>query len=231
MDGDIKDILKECKAVKFGDFTLASGKKSRYYIDIKKAITRPKILRIICDLIVEKIKNYNLEPDYLSCVELGGVPIGVLVADRTDLPLIIVRKEAKDHGIKGRLIGDFEKGKTVLLLEDVTTTGSSVASAINALKDEGLHVETVITVVDRQEGAEETISGMGIILIPLTTARDILKDDPITRELKDIDAIKDIDKEILLTSNKESYQDGKERSKERYERLKDIKRREDNRNK
>lgn len=231
MDGDIKDILKECKAVKFGDFTLASGKKSRYYIDIKKAITRPKILRIICDLIVEKIKNYNLEPDYLSCVELGGVPIGVLVADRTDLPLIIVRKEAKDHGIKGRLIGDFEKGKTVLLLEDVTTTGSSVANAINALKDEGLHVETVITVVDRQEGAEETISGMGIILIPLTTARDILKDDPITRELKDIDAIKDIDKEILLTSNKESYQDGKERSKERYERLKDIKRREDNRNK
>lgn len=227
----IKDILKECKAVKFGDFTLSSGKKSRYYIDIKKAITRPKILRIICDLIVEKIKNYNLEPDYLSCVELGGVPIGVLVADRTDLPLIIVRKEAKDHGIKGRLIGDFEKGKTVLLLEDVTTTGSSVASAIKALKDEGLHVETIITVVDRQEGAEETISGMGIILIPLITARDILKDDPITNQLKDIDAIKDRDKEILLASNKESHQDGKERSKERYEKLREIKRREDNKNK
>ena len=174
----------------------------------------------------------NLEPDYLSCIELGGVPIGVLVADRTGLPLIIIRKEAKDHGIKGRLIGDFEKGKTVLLLEDVTTTGGSVANAIKALKDEGLHVETIITVVDRQEGAEETISGMGITLISLTTATDILRDDHITNHLKDIDAIKDRDKEILLmsnklTSNKESYED----DKKRYEELREIKRREDKKNK
>jgi orotate phosphoribosyltransferase len=189
MYGDIKQILKECGTIKFGDFTLASGKKSRYYIDVKKAVTKPRILRIICDHIVEKMKNHVIEPDYIACVELGGVPIGVLVADRTGLPLIIVRKETKDHGTKGRLIGDFEKGKTALLLEDVTTTGGSVSNAIKALRDKGLHVETIITVVDRQEGAEETISGMGIILIPLTTARDILRDDPIIKELKDIDAI------------------------------------------
>jgi orotate phosphoribosyltransferase len=199
---DIKEILKECGAIKFGDFTLTSGKYSRYYIDVRKAVTKPKTLRIICDHIVEKMKNYVIEPDYIACVELGGVPIGVLVADRTGLPLIIVRKEVKDHGVKGRLMG-FEKGKdpvgTVLLLEDVTTTGNSVSSTIKALKDEGLHVETVITVVDRQEGAEETISGMGIILIPLTTARDILRDDPIIKELKDIDAVKDRNKEMLLS--------------------------------
>ena len=199
MHGDIKQILKECGTIKFGDFTLDSGKKSRYYIDVRKAVTKPKTLRIICDHIVEKMKNHVIEPDYIACVELGGVPIGVLVADRTGLPLIIVRKDAKDHGTKGRLMGDFEKGKTALLLEDVTTTGGSISNAINALRNEGLHVETVITVVDRQEGAEETISGMGIILIPLTTARDILRDDPIIKELKDIDAIKDRDVEILLT--------------------------------
>lgn len=203
MYGDIKQILKECGAIKFGDFTLASGKYSRYYIDVRKAVTKPKTLRIICDHIVEKMKNHVIEPDYIACVELGGVPIGVLVADRTSLPLIIVRKDIKDHGIQGRLMGDFEKGKTALLLEDVTTTGGSVTSAIKALRDEGLHVETIITVVDRQEGAEETLSGMGIILVPLTTARDILRDDPIIKELKDIDAIKDRDKEILLTYNKE----------------------------
>ena len=194
MYGDIKQILKECGAIKFGDFVLASGKNSRYYIDVRKAVTKPRTLRIICDHIVEKMKNHVIEPDYIACVELGGVPIGVLVADRTGLPLIIVRKEAKDHGTKGMLMGDFEKGKTALLLEDVTTTGGSVANAIKALRDEGLHVETIITVVDRQEGAEEIISGMGIILIPLTTARDILRDDPIIKELKDIDAIKNRDK-------------------------------------
>ena len=218
MDGDIKEILRACEAIKFGDFTLASGKKSRYYIDVRKAVTRPKTLGIVCDHIIEKMKNHVIEPDYIACVELGGVPIGTIVADRTGLPLIIVRKEAKDHGTKGRLMG-FEKGKdpigTALLLEDVTTTGGSVASAIKALRDEGLHIETIITVVDRQEGAEETISGMGIILISLTTARDILKDDPITNQLKDIDAIKDRNKEILLTSNRGNYED----SKDRYEKL------------
>lgn len=191
MYGDIKQILKACGAIKFGDFTLVLGKKSRYYVDVRKAVTKPKTLRIICDHIVEKMKNHVIEPDYIACVELGGVPIGVLVADRTGLPLIIVRKEAKDHGIKDRLVGDFEKGKTALLLEDVTTTGGSVTSAIKALRYEGLHVETIITVVDRQEGAEEIISEMGIILIPLTTARDILRDDPIIKELKDIGAIRD----------------------------------------
>lgn len=206
MHENIKEVLKGCGAVKIGDFVLASGKRSRYYIDVRKAVTKPKTLRIICDHIVEKIKNFSLNPDYLACVELGGIPIGTLVADRTELPLIIVRKESKDHGIKGRLIGDFAKGKTVLLLEDVTTTGGSVLSAINALKDEGLNVDNVITVVDRQEGAEGAISRMGIILIPLTTASDILQDDNITRELQDINAIIDIDKEILLRSNKENFE-------------------------
>ncbi len=195
---NVKEVLKECGTIKFGDFDMTSGEKSKYYIDVRKAITKPKILRIICDQIIEKIKDFSLEMDYLACVELGGIPIGTLVADRTELPLIIVRKESKDHGIKGRLVGDFEKGKTVLLLEDVTTTGGSVLSAINALKDEGLNVENVITVVDRQEGAEGAMSRMGIILIPLTTASDILQDDNITRELQDINAIIDIDKEILL---------------------------------
>jgi orotate phosphoribosyltransferase len=199
---NIKEVLKECGAVKFGDFVLASGKRSRYYIDVRKAVTKPRTLRIICDHIVEKIKNHSLEPDYLACVELGGVPIGTLVADRTGLPLIIVRKEAKDHGLKGRLVGDFEKGKIVLLLEDVTTTGGSVLSAIKALKEEGLNIQTIITVVDRQEGAEEAMSSIGINLIPLTTAKDILLDDVITKELQDIGAVKDRDKEILLTSLK-----------------------------
>jgi orotate phosphoribosyltransferase len=194
MHGDIKQILKNCGAIKFGDFSLISGKKSRYYIDMRSAVTKPRTLRIICDHIVEKMKNYVIEPDYIACIELGAVPIGVLVSDMTDLPLIIVRKEAKVHGTKDRFMGDFEKGKIALLLEDVTTTGSSVSNAIKALRDDGLHVDTIITVVDRQEGAEDTISEMGAVLVSLTTARDILKDNPIIKELKDIIAVKYLEK-------------------------------------
>lgn len=211
MDEDVKNVLKECGAVKFGDFTLASGKKSRYYIDVRKAVTKPKILAIICDQIIDKMKKNSLDPDYIACVELGGVPIGTIVADRTGLPLIIVRKESKNHGLKGRLVGDFEKGKTVLLLEDVTTTGGSIQSAINVLRDEGLCVDTAVTVVDRQEDAEGIISEMGITLIALITARDILQellDDDITKELKDANVVIDRDKDILSTSYKKNYDDG-----------------------
>lgn len=200
MHGDIKQVLKGCGAIKFGEFELVNGAKSKYYIDVKRAATKPKTLRIICEHIIEKMKNHVIEPDYIACVELGGVPIGVMVSDRTNLPLIIVRKKIKDHGTKTSLVGDFEIGKTALLLEDVTTTGASVLSAINALKNEGLYVDTVITVVDRQEGAEEALSKIGIVLISLTTARDILRDGPIIKDLKDIVVAKSRYDEILVSN-------------------------------
>lgn len=174
----IREILKDCDAIRFGDFSLASGKRSKYYIDIRNVVTRPKSLKMICDHIIKKMKNYSLKPDYIACVELGAVPIGVIVSDRTGLPLIMVRKAEKDHGIKDRLVG-FKKGRdpagTVLLLEDETTTGGSVLSAAKVLKDEGLVIDAIITVVSRQEGSEEAISGAGIMLISLITAEEILK--------------------------------------------------------
>lgn len=200
MHEDIKQILKGSGAIKFGDFELTNGGRSKYYIDVKKAATKPKTLRVICDHIVEKMKNHVIEPDYIACVELGGVPIGVMVSDRTNLPLIIVRKEIKDHGTKTSLVGDFEIGKTALLLEDVTTTGGSVLSAINALKNEGLYVDTVMTIVDRQEGADEALSRIGIVLIALTTARDILRDGPIIKDLKDIAVARNRYDEILVSN-------------------------------
>lgn len=171
---EIIQLLKDSGAIKFGDFILASGKKSNYYIDVKLAATKPWVLSQICKYIEEIVDNFAKEPDYIACVELGGVPLGVIVSDREVLPLIIVRKVAKDHGTGGRLVGDFEKGKTAVLVEDVTTTGSSSLSAVYALRDAGLLVERVIIVVDRQEGSEEALAGAGIKLIALTTAKEIL---------------------------------------------------------
>jgi len=172
---DIIQLLKDSGAIKFGDFILASGKESKYYIDVKLAATKPRVLSEIYQHIEEIIDTFRKQPDYIACVELGGVPIGTMVSYGTALPLIIVRKAAKDHGTKSRLIGDFEKGGTAVLVEDVTTTGGSSLSAIKALKDAGLQVDRVITVVDRQEGSEEAMSGAGIKLISLTTAKEILE--------------------------------------------------------
>ena len=172
----LAEALKECGAIKFGDFTLASGKKSRYYVDIKKAGTNPKILKLIAQRIAEIIKSRSIRADYIGCVALGGVPIAAAVSLETVLPLIILRKEAKDYGIKEQIIGDFIRGKSVLMVEDVATTGGSVLKAIKTLRNEGLVVRHVIVVVDREEGAGRSLADACVELIPLVRVSELLKD-------------------------------------------------------
>lgn len=171
----LTDSLKECEAIKFGDFTLASGKKSKYYIDIKKASANPRILKQIAHEISEKINRHSIDADYIGCVALGGVPIAVAVSLEMELPLIIIRKEAKEYGTKGQIVGDFTKNSTVLMVEDVATTGGSVLKAIKLLRDEGLVVSNVIVVVDREEGAHSALAGEGVELIPLVRIGELLK--------------------------------------------------------
>jgi len=171
----LPDYLKDCGAIKFGDFTLASGKKSKYYIDIKKASAIPRILKLIASEIAAKIKKNSIDADYIGCVALGGVPIAVAVSLETDLPLIIIRKEAKEYGTKGQIVGDFTKNSRVLMVEDVATTGGSVLKAIRILREEGLIIINVIVVVDREEGARMALADEGVELIPLVRIGDILK--------------------------------------------------------
>jgi len=191
MSKDLGRELQECGAIKFEDFTLVSGVKSKYYIDIKKAITKPRILGIIRRHIIDIIVENNIKADYVACVELGAVPIGVAVSLATGLPLIIIRKVQKDYGIKNRIIGDIEKEKIVLFVEDVTTTGGTIISAVQVLRNEGMIVQKVISVVernveksvernvernvDRDEGAEEALNKEGLTLISLVRTDILLK--------------------------------------------------------
>lgn len=170
----LAEALKECGAIKFGDFTLASGKKSRYYVDIKRASTNPEILKLIAQRIAKVLKSRSIHADYIGCVALGGVPIAAAVSLETVLPLIILRKEAKDYGIKEQIIGDFIRGKFVVMVEDVATTGGSVLRAIQTLRDEGLVVRYVIVVVDREEGAHAALAGVDVELIPLVRVSELL---------------------------------------------------------
>ncbi len=168
--------LKGCEAIRFGDFTLSSGRKSRYYIDIKKASTDPGILKQIAVEIKNKLQQRSISGDYIGCVALGGVPIAVAVSLETSLPLVIVRKETKDYGTKGQIIGDPKPGSSIILVEDVTTTGGSVLKAIKILEDEGLEVRYVLVVVDREEGASSALEKIGVELIPLVRISGLLKE-------------------------------------------------------
>ena len=173
MDKELIQALKDCGAVKFGDFTLASGRKSNYYVDIKKATSDPGILKLIACRIVDTINKQGLGVEAVGGLAVGGIPLATAVSMESGLPLVIIRKSSKEYGTKDRFIGDVP-GRDLLMVEDVTTTGNSIIEAIQALKKVGAAVDTVITVVDRDEGASGGLDAIGVRLIPLVEAIDLL---------------------------------------------------------
>lgn len=172
-EDELISALKACEAIRFGDFTLASGKKSRYYIDIKKATSIPSVLKLIAEMAAEKLGNNRV--DRIGGVALGGVPLATAVSLITNNPLLLIRKSKKGYGTRGRFVGDVNKGETVILIEDVTTSGGSVLDAIELLRSKGVIVQTVITVVDREEGAMSNLREKDVKLIPLARASRILE--------------------------------------------------------
>lgn len=168
-------ILRNSGAIKFGDFRQTSGKMTNYYVDMRTVVTKPMLLSKVAHEIISAMTFHNIKTDYIGCHELTGIPLGTMVSTYTGLPLIIVRKERKEHGTKERLVGEFEKGKSVVLVDDVIATGGSVLKSIKALKEEGLTIEHVIAVVDREEGALEKLTKEGLTLLSLLKIGDLVK--------------------------------------------------------
>lgn len=162
-------MLEECGAIKYGEFTLTSGKKSSYYVDIKLASTKPDILKEIASQMAK-----DVEGNKIAGMELGAVPIASAVSLETNLPFLMVRKKKKDHGTAGRIEGEFEKGDKVTVVEDVTTTGGSAVETVEALRKAGAEVEKVLVVVDRKEGAGKRLKDINADLIPLITADELV---------------------------------------------------------
>jgi orotate phosphoribosyltransferase len=163
--------LKECGALKFGRFVLTSGAISDYYIDIKKASTEPKILNLIAKQMSEYTEGY----DMLAGMELGAVPLVVALALETGLPYVIIRKEKREHGTGKQIEGGDVKGKRVLIIEDVTTSGGSVVKTIQILRENAAEVDKVLVVVDREAGARVQLQNLEVEFIPLVSVSEILR--------------------------------------------------------
>ena len=166
----LNEMLRECGAIKFGEFFLTSGKKSRYYVDIKKASTNPEILKKIA----EEMSKYITE-EKIAGMELGAVPIAVALSLETKLPYVIVRKEKKIHGTGKQIEGDLKENESVVVVEDVTTTGKSTLTAVNVIRENKGLVEKAIVVVDREEGAFELLRKNNVKLIPLVRVSELIK--------------------------------------------------------
>ena len=164
----LRQKLIECKALKFGEFTLTSGKKSSYYVNMKMASTNPEILRLISVEFAKLIPNGT---DIIAGMELGAVPLAVALSLESGIPYTMIRKGERKHGTGSRLEGPSE-GKAVLI-DDVATTGGSNIESLNVLQDEGIEVTKILVVVDREEGAQEKLVPFNIPFESLISASEL----------------------------------------------------------
>jgi orotate phosphoribosyltransferase len=171
---DLHKLLVRYKAIEFGEFTLASGARSSYYIDVKSAVTHPDLLAAVAARVAE-----TYEFDVIAGVAVGGVPLAVAVSLESKKPYAIIRLSEKGHGKKDPVIGNVV-GKNVLLIEDVTTSGGSALHGIEALRAAGARAGRVVTVVDREQGAGQMLKGHGVEFIPLVRVSELLQEQGIS---------------------------------------------------
>lgn len=169
------ELVKE-HALQFGDFTLASGKKASFYLDCRKLTLHPvgagQIGAGMLELLSEDM------PDAVGGMAIGADPITaatITLAGQQDINLLgfIVRKEAKQHGTGRQVEGPVESGMRAVIVEDVVTSGGSALKAVDAVREFGLQVDTIMAVVDRLEGGREAIEAAGLKLKTLVTTKDL----------------------------------------------------------
>jgi len=172
-------ILLEINAIKLSPnkpYVWASGWKSPIYCDNRIILSTPKIRNIIKKFLAQAIAENFEKPDAIAGVATGAIGIGMLVADYLDLPFIYVRPEAKKHGRKNQIEGEIEKGKKVMVIEDLISTGKSSIGAIRALKSHGLNVIGMVAIFTYEfKISEENINTENLKLKTLSNYSTLLK--------------------------------------------------------
>ena len=157
----LRDLLIQ-HSLMFGEFTLASGRKSTYYFDSKKTTLMPEGAFLVAREILRTIREEKIQAEAIGGMTLGADPIVCPVAalshvEGPPLRAFIVRKEVKDHGTGRAVEGNLEPGSRVVVVDDVVTTAGSTLRAIEAAEQAGLRVVAVVCLVDREEGGTEKL--------------------------------------------------------------------------
>lgn len=174
----LKEIIR-ARSFSAGEMRrLASGGASNFYFNMKRTLSQPEGLYLVAELMFREIRKEKC--DVIGGLEMGAVPILNAVAmlsfqKGAPIPLFWIRKKAKEHGTKDLIEGEDAAalaGKTAIMIEDVTTSGGSVLKAIAEARENAMTTSTVITIVDRMEGAAENLASHGVALKALFTADD-----------------------------------------------------------
>jgi len=168
----LADELLSAGCIKFGEFTLKSGLKSPIYIDLRRIITYPKLLEQIGAAYLPLLKD--LKFDRIAGLPYAAIPIATAITLAGNYPMIYPRKEVKTYGTKAKIEGDYRAGETIVVIDDLATTGGSKFEAIEKLTGAGLVVKDVVVLVDRQSGAKESLAQAGYSMHAVLTIGQLL---------------------------------------------------------
>ncbi|NOZ26802.1 MAG: orotidine-5'-phosphate decarboxylase [Chloroflexi bacterium] len=164
--------LHDLGAIRFGQFTLASGRTSPIYIDLRLLVSDAGALRMAAQAYADRLRGLRF--DRLAGVPYGALPIATVVGQLLGRPLIYPRKEAKQHGLGRRIEGTYGADERVVIIEDLITSGGSVLDAVRALRDAGLQVTDAVVLIDREQGGVENLAAAGITAHAVMRLSDML---------------------------------------------------------
>ncbi len=152
-------LLIKNSAIKFGDYILASGKKSPYYIDLRQTISSPITMDWIANsltrIIINEIGKDRI--DKILGVPTAGVPFATVVSQKLGIPLIYYRQARKEHGVRKKIEGILDRNDRVLIIDDLITTGESVIETSEVVRDQGGVVNELVVLLDREQGGQDRL--------------------------------------------------------------------------
>lgn len=170
--------LYQIGAVQFGEFQLKSGQSSSIYINLRKIISYPDLLRTIAESMWEATRDSQF--DLVCGVPYTALPIATCLSLQHNLPMIMRRKEKKDYGTKQMVEGVFAQGQRCLIIEDIITTGGSILETAQDLEASGLQIQDVVALIDREQGGRENLEKKYTVhtILSLTDILQTLLDSP-----------------------------------------------------
>ena len=169
----LADGLLSAGCIKFGDFSLKSGLKSPIYIDLRQIISHPKLLAEVAQAYLPILSM--LQFSRIAGLPYAAIPIATAISLAGNYPMIYPRKEAKSYGTKAEIEGEYHAGETVIVIDDLATTGGSKFEAIEKLTGAGLVVKDVVVLIDRQSGAKESLKQAGYFMDAVLTISQLLE--------------------------------------------------------
>lgn len=170
--GELARDLFTAGCIRFGEFTLKSGARSPIYLDLRQLVSHPRILQRVARAYARVLRT--LEFDRLAGIPYAALPIATAIAVEMNRPLIYPRREVKEYGTRASIEGTFAPGETVVVIDDLATTGESKIETIEKLTSVGLRVRDIVVLIDREQGARKALAQVGYTLHAVVTLRELL---------------------------------------------------------